>query len=804
MNAFKLRPAAILSAILALSVNATSLTFAASFPINSQSSTKQQLTPLQEADRLFQAGIDLYRRHEFEAAIQSWQNALGRYRELQQQSREMAVLEQLGLAYKQQGELSKAIAVYQEHLNLANARQDTTARGNAWGNLANVYRLMGDYSQAISANQKALQLQRILGDRNAEGIVLSNLANVYLNIGDYERAEPLYQESLSIAKASQNEGEIARILNSLGALAATREEYDRARDYYRQSLTLSQARNFPAAEANALNNLASLYHIEKEFSLAIAKYQEFLTFARKIGDIRLIATALSGLGLAHANLEEYDRALDYYQQSRAIAGDARDTPLQSIVLGNWGHTLWKMGNLDAAEAKLKEAIALREALRTDLEDAQKVSLFDTQTTSYSWLQAVLVEQERFEEALEISERGRGRAYAEQLSLRLSGEEEIPPPTIADIRKIARDRHATLVEYSIIPDDSFIGQGKLTGKASKLFIWVIQPTGNIHFRQVDFNLASSETLAIAAQGNLDRLVRDTRAVIFSRRPQRAKVKLQEIHQILIDPIADLLPDRPDEPLIIIPHRLLFLLPFPALQDAAESYLVDRHLLIIAPAIQVLQLTQQRKIQIDRLSPQNILIAGNPTMPTIPGSPEPLPPLPGSETEAKNIAQILDTSALIGQTATESAIATQLPQAAIAHFATHGLLDEVKALGRSPGALAFTVDAETDGFLTSWEIGRLRLNADLIVLSACDTGRGEITGDGVLGLSRSFLTAGAASVAVSLWKVGDEPTAILMTEFYRQLQQDPNKAKALRQAMLKTREQYFGPSDWAAFSLIGAWE
>src|SRR5207237_9843489 len=94
-----------------------------------------------------------------------------------------------------------------------------------------------------------------------------------------------------------------------------------------------------------------------------------------------------------------------------------------------------------------------------------------------------------------------------------------------------------------------------------------------------------------------------------------------------------------------------------------------------------------------------------------------------------------------------------------------------------------------------------NANLVVLSACDTGRGRITGDGVIGLSRSLISAGAISVVVSLWSVPDDSTASLMTEFYRQLQHNADKAQALRQAMLMTMQQDPSSRDWAAFTLIG---
>jgi CHAT domain-containing protein len=202
--------------------------------------------------------------------------------------------------------------------------------------------------------------------------------------------------------------------------------------------------------------------------------------------------------------------------------------------------------------------------------------------------------------------------------------------------------------------------------------------------------------------------------------------------------------------------------------------------------------------------NALVVGNPTMPSVslyPGeAPQQLDPLPGAEQEAKAIAPLFNTQPLIGNPATETAIKPLLPKARMIHLATHGLLDDFRGLG---SAIAFTPSSSDDGLLTAEEILDLKLNAELVVLSACNTGRGRITGDGVVGLSRSLISAGAPSVIVSLWAVLDDSTAFLMTEFYKNLQQNPDKAQALRQAMLTTmkQERYSNPLQWAAFTLIG---
>jgi CHAT domain-containing protein len=217
-----------------------------------------------------------------------------------------------------------------------------------------------------------------------------------------------------------------------------------------------------------------------------------------------------------------------------------------------------------------------------------------------------------------------------------------------------------------------------------------------------------------------------------------------------------------------------------------------------------------------------------MSLIPGEPpQQLSPLPNSEKEAVAIANLLNTQALIGDQATKTAIVPQLPNARLIHLATHGLLDDIRGLG---SAIALAPDPSEprpvtlaslpnqgeatrrfapgagelgtiNGLLTAEEILDLKLNAELVVLSACDTGRGRITGDGVIGLSRALISAGVPSVIVSLWAVGDAPTADLMTAFYRYLQQNPDKAQALRQAMLATMKDHPNPVDWAAFTLIG---
>ena len=183
---------------------------------------------------------------------------------------------------------------------------------------------------------------------------------------------------------------------------------------------------------------------------------------------------------------------------------------------------------------------------------------------------------------------------------------------------------------------------------------------------------------------------------------------------------------------------------------------------------------------------------------------LSPLPSAANEVDAIARLYDTQPLKDEAATETVVLQRMPTARIIHLATHGLLDTNASTDAQqiPGVLVLAPDDQHDGLLTSSDLLRLNLKAELVVLSACDTGLGNITSDGVIGLSRSLFEAQVPSVVVSLWAVPDAPTANLMIEFYHQWQQEGlAKAEALQQAMLLTMETHPDPRDWAAFTLIG---
>ena len=393
---------------------------------------------------------------------------------------------------------------------------------------------------------------------------------------------------------------------------------------------------------------------------------------------------------------------------------------------------------------------------------------------------------------------------------------VDKPTLPLLQKIAKQQNATLVQYSVIVDEN--------KELLDIYIWVIKPTGEVTFRAPDLKskklLKPITTVAelvgavnwLEQNRNLAELVSISResigvrggGVIVSENNHAAKPEnqLKHLHELLINPIADLLPSKENDRVIFIPQSSLFLVPFPALQDEQGKYLIEKHTILTAPSIQVLDLTRRQRGAETATSLENALIVGNPIMPKVVLEPgqgaQELPNLKWAEKEAQDIASLLKTDAITGKKATKAAIVQKMPSARIIHLATHGILDDIRGLG---SAIALAPSGNDNGLLTAEEILNLKLNANLVVLSACNTGRGRITGDGVIGLSRSLISAGVPSVIVSLWAVNDNSTSFLMTEFYQNLQQKLDKATAFRKAMLTTMQKYPEPLNWAAFTLIG---
>lgn len=806
----------------ALSVVETTTTL--TFPSPSFSQVHLAQTPDQNhIQQLLAQGTQHYQARQFKLAIQTWQQALSLLQKSEDLSQQALVLGRLGLAHQNLGDPEQAIRYFNQALPLLRQTGEQATTASVLGNLGNNYLKVGNYAEAIAAYDQSIQLWKYLKDLNSEGQARRGLGNVYITLGQYSKALEQHQQGLTIALGSNSPNALANAYNSLGViyLNLTEDNHKQARQYFLKSLNATQnikdSTQRQSLQIPALHNLGNVELSQGDKANALNYYQQGLANAQAINDKRQEVSALQGISSLYTSQNKNSAALTILRQSLTLLKNLNSPQLEATHHHLMGSNLWKLGQLSEAEIHFKSAVNLLDELRTELPDIAQVSMFDTQIHSYALLRRVLAEQGKVEEALEASERGRARAFIKLLDKRraVNSSPSAPIksqlPNLEELRQVAKQQNATLVEYAYIADETFVAHGKRHGSFIKIYIWVVQPNGTISFRDIDLSLDQSQLLTQAGQwandwGNVRKLSRTAQ-----QQEKTLKQDFQQLHQdlyqILIAPIADSLPTDPTSPIIFIPYRDLFQVSFPALQAPDGTYLIQNHTILTAPAIQVLALNRNPKKRNAVVQPTNALIVGNPKMPVL--SSHALGSLPRSESEALTISKILNTQALINEAATETVIKQRIGSAQLVHFATHGLLDTFEN-GSVPGenssvpgaiVLAPGEGKGNSGLLTSDEILDLELNADLVVVSACDTGRGLLTGDGVIGLSRSIMATGVPNVIITLWEIQDDSTAVLMSEFYRHYVQTGNKAQSLRKAMLKTMEQHPHPVNWAPFTLVG---
>jgi CHAT domain-containing protein len=296
---------------------------------------------------------------------------------------------------------------------------------------------------------------------------------------------------------------------------------------------------------------------------------------------------------------------------------------------------------------------------------------------------------------------------------------------------------------------------------------------------------------------------------------------QLYQLLVAPAQAELQDKTK--VVIVPDGALWELPFQALQQAPNRYLIEKFAISYAPSITVLrEMTKLHRDPNKNLQTSRTLAAfGNPAIRIEAAErassvfmDERLAPLPEAERQVKSLGRLYgakQSRVYVGVDARENVAKAEAVRCRILHLATHGILNNVNPMySHLVLAQSEAVGAE-DGLLEAWEVMKLNISADLVVLSACDTARGRIgAGEGVIGLAWAFFVAGCPTTTVSQWKVASSSTTELMIEFHRNLKprienrrSSLGKAEALRAAALKLMrsQRYRHPFYWAAFVLVG---
>lgn len=684
----------------------------------------------------------------------------GRYQEafdLREQVEKSAVAEQWpleqvmakntgGLIWWTLGDNSRALLELRGALERAEklaVRRDEVA--TTLNNIGLVQRESGEYARALETLQKALAIDRALGSRWAMAYDLRNLGQTRLKMGDAATALQQFSEAAGMAGEIGDRVNLAKIHLARGDAETELKQAAAAEASYRRALEIADALLLREVRWRSLFGLARLQKNAGDPAAAVASYQQALETVEGLrAEIKL------------------DQLKDGFLADKMDVYTGLVGLLVDLQRGDEAFAV-------AERSRSRNLIDILGRQRLSLSGAVDQELYDRQ----SRLKEQMLEQENLAvQAANPNERAR---YAQALE-RLRGDYQdllidierkrpellalvkVNPTTLGDVRTLL-EPGVVLLSYYQLPD--------------RLLCW-----------KIDRDRATLTIQNIAAK-DLAAKISSYRRMLQNLEPLEKQSR--ELYDLLV--AGQLSGSGPLRAVGVIPHGSLHYLAFATLSDGRD-YLVDRQKLFYLPAASVLKYTLARRSQEKKL---RILAVGNPDL----GNPS--LDLPFAEREAGTLRwNYPDVTTLTRERATESWIRQHISEFGVIHIASHGEFDPVNPLF---SAIRLAKDGKADGKLQAEEIFGLDIRADLVVLSACQTGLGDIrSGDDVVGMNRAFIFAGTHSLMSSLWRVSDVSTAIMMKQFYRNYV-TYGKAESLTRAMQHVKNRYPHPGYWGAFSLIG---
>ncbi|XP_068726970.1 tetratricopeptide repeat protein 28-like [Montipora capricornis] len=429
----------------------------------------------------------------------------------------------------------------------------------------------------------------------------------------------------------------------------------------------------------------------------------------------------------------------------------------------------------------------------------EISFRDTNQFAYTALWRALLKKLEVDEALFAAEQGRAQALTDILKVQFGVDEE-PSSAVTTMETIS-----ALMKYLPLQTVFIALEG------NTISFWLLRRGSGINFRQKEIKNGSAAsliettlkqicagTVVQCENRTLDKLCRhlvggrEVLSETFQSLLLSDNNPLQPLFDVLISPIADLLEG---DDVIFVPDGPFCLAPLSALSDSARIRTV--------PSLTALKLIASAPDNF--YSNSEALLVGDPWLQEVTDeNGEPIAEqLPCAIKQVEMIGELLQTAPLTGVNATKSEVLKRMKSAALVHIAAHGdpKFGEI-ALTPNPERTSQVPEKE-DFMLSMSDIRAVGLRARLVVLSSCHSGQGEVNSEGVVGIARAFLCAGARSVLVSLWAIDDEATLLFMKSFYRHLADRKSASLALHYAMksLRESEKYSAIKYWAPFVLIG---
>ena len=704
----------------------------------------------------------------------------------------------LGKAHLSLGDFKTAIVYCERHLKIAKELGDRLGEGNAYGSLCNAHLCLADFKTAVDYAERQLKIAKELGDRSKEGETYGNLGNAHLSLGDFKTAIVYCERYLKITKELGDRLGEGRAYGNLGIAHKYLGDLKTAIVCYERHLKIAKELGDRLGEGKAYGNLGNARRNLGDLKTAIDYYERQLKISKELGDKSGEGKTYGSLGNAHLCLGDVKTAMHYNERHLKIAKELGDRLDQGVACYHLGFVFESLGQVSKAIEYYQTSITLLNDIRDRLQlnDGWKISLRDQYQDAYASLWRVMLAAGKVEEALFSAEQGRAQGLKDLMALNY----------LFDVNDAVKENSTFDELSSQLPLNTiFMAVGK-----KELIFWVCQKGKEVELRRKE-NSSQDEIKTffqslvdkIGARDNVEcedrslELARDKRSAV--KRPPQDDRQTQYLHlqkralctlyDTIIDPIQDLFSGSE---LVFIPEGPLCLAPFAAFMSPDSKYLCESFSIRVAPSLTSLKMIAQCPVDYHHKS--GVLLVGDPCVQDVAN----LKPLPCAREEVNMIGEMVGSTPLVGRQATKDEVLRRLGSVALVHIAAHGNI-ETGEIALAPNSTC----SEADFILTMKDVKQVQLRARLVVLSCCHSARGEIKAEGVVGIARAFLGAGARSVLVSLWAIDDKATLEFMKNFYQHLVAGKSASEALNRAMNCMREstEFSDVTHWAPFVLIG---
>ncbi|TRZ92879.1 CHAT domain-containing protein [bacterium] len=745
-------------------------------------------------------------------------------------------LNNLGLYYWKIDNYASALSSYEASLEIAKKEKNALDQADTLHNMGIIWAYLGNYEKALDHLTKAYNLDQKLFDK-------ANLAKDYNTIGmafikkgflsdnkeDFNKALSYFSDSLKLAKEAKDKKLIIQVLNNIGSAKSHQQLYSEALEYLELALSQAKETNDNNSLGMLLNNIGIVYFNRGNYEESTRYYQKAIDVALGINGGDILWEAYLEIANSLKNQKRYEEAINNYENSIRVIEEIRYNSVQEELKASY---LGSEKRIDAYQNLIDLLATL------DIDDNEKKHGIE----AFNYLEKA--KARGFLDSLEVSEVNVSQGVNFKL---VNLEKEI-------MREISQ-LYTKLLMPGLIPEDKARITEQLKTFEEKLDtlkreIRTTSPAyAGLKYPEI-ISLDEAKRMADAGTAFFAYTVGKDRSYGFVLRKDDFRIFRAPARKVLQDQVAEyrkaisdkdnrdfglgrvlfeelVLPGltKGTKRIVFVPDDILNLLPFETLisDDRKERWLVQDYAIAYVPSLSSLRELNIRKKGLRSQPKKDLLAFGDPYY----GSNEEDVRGQGSDIfqdfysnpslnffrlkysglETRGIASLFKasrTDAFQRENATEDRLKSEpLTDYRIIHFATHGLIDDKKP-ARSSIILSLDQDPAEDGFLQMREVFDLKMNADLVVLSACQTGLGQfIRGEGIEGMSRAFFYAGSSSVLMSLWAVNDQATYQLMERFYRHLKSSENPMNALRRAKLEMigSKVLSHPYYWAGFILNG---